>query len=41
MIHHRKPECLKKEGKKKKITAVKVKVTVKGQNVGVCSDDIL
>ena len=37
MIHHHKPECLIK---KKWITVFKVKVTVKGQNVSVCPNDI-
>ena len=36
MIHHHKPECLVKNW----IPAVMVKVTVKGQHVSVCPDDI-
>ena len=36
MIHYHKPEC----PLKKRITASKVKVTAKGQNVNVCPDDI-
>ena len=37
MIHHHKPQCLVQ---KERITAFRVKVTVKGQNVNVCPGDI-
>ena len=36
MIHHLKPECREQNW----ITAFKVKVAAKGQNVGVCQDNI-